>query len=180
MSINANKVHSYDLKLEIIEPLIFSFTHSRIFNPADADDVAQECLAILHQKRKEYNSNKNFKAWSFRICSFQIKKYLTHHKRHSLKHKLYLEASKDLSCQIASFPLIEPIDFQRQMLLNEIVPLLSRREKSIIKLSLQGLSRKNIIKKLNITKNNYITHKSRAIAKAKKLIKNNSNKQTAL
>ena len=167
--INVQK--SYEIKLKLIKPRLTSFCYSRISNRSDADDVLQNCLLILFQKQSEYNPNKDFYAWAFRICSFQIKAYLSSLKRAKKNQENHLEHDS-LGYAISTMPFQDLIEKEKREVFKEIRSLLSITEKNIIDLSLKGFSQNQIMKKLKISCNNYRTQKSRLIAKAKKYFKN--------
>ena len=71
----------YSRKISFMITPILNFCRSRIFNNEDAKDVAQNVLIILNSKKKNYDSEKSFYSWAFRICNFQIMAYLTKSKR---------------------------------------------------------------------------------------------------
>ena len=84
---NKEKINSencYNTKLKLIQRPLLAFAKSRVSNKEDAEDIAQKCLSILSQKREDYDSNKNWCAWAFRICSFQIKAYFSKRKRNKV------------------------------------------------------------------------------------------------
>ena len=72
-----NSTICYDEKIQLIRPCLLNYCKSKIFNHQDAEDLVQNCLVILHEKKNEYDSNKSWYNWAFTICEFQIKGYLS-------------------------------------------------------------------------------------------------------
>jgi RNA polymerase sigma factor (sigma-70 family) len=166
-----NEVKCYNKKLSLITPHLKRFIHSRISNHYDVEDILQNCLLILFRKRNEYDSNKSFFSWAVQICSFQIKGFLSDRKRRRVNfEKYWTDSSCTLNFNSAPFePLIES---EKIKIFNYICSILSPMEKKIMKLSLKGLSISEITSRLNINRNTYTTHKSRAVSKSKSFLQN--------
>ncbi len=54
---------------------LYGFIFSLVGNPDAANDVLQETNLILWNKSSEFELGSNFKAWSYRIASFQVMAY---------------------------------------------------------------------------------------------------------
>jgi|TARA_B100002019_G_scaffold138235_1_gene119126 RNA polymerase sigma factor (sigma-70 family) len=76
-----NKEELFYQEIKKIQPKILYFCKSRIFCQSEAEDVAQNVLIILLNKKSEFNPNLNLSGWAFRIAHYQIKLYLTYKKR---------------------------------------------------------------------------------------------------
>ena len=166
-----NEAKCYNEKLRLIKPYLKRFVHSRISNHYDAEDILQNCLLILFKKTNEYDPNKNFFSWSMRICSFQIKGFLSDKKRRRTNfEKYWIDSSRTRDFNSAPFEHL--VESEKVKIFSYICSILSPMEKKIMKLSLRGLSIGEITSKLDINRNTYTTHKSRAISKSKSFLQN--------
>ena len=73
--------NDYYKKVELIRRPLLNYTRSKIYGAGNAEDVVQNTLLILCQKMNQFDANKSFHGWAFKICNFQIKKYLSTLKR---------------------------------------------------------------------------------------------------
>jgi len=76
-----DKSNDYYKKVELIRRPLLNYTRSKIYGAGNAEDVVQNTLLILCQKMNQFDANKSFHGWAFKICNFQIKKYLSTLKR---------------------------------------------------------------------------------------------------
>ena len=160
----------YDLKLDYISPVLQNFCQSRITNKSDAIDVAQNTLFILLQKSNEYNPNKSFYSWAFKICHFQIKRYLTEKKRNKEDSFAPDSFAYQLNVIDANCPLNLKLKKELQKiqinLINEIKEnKMGKKEREFFELSWQGLPREEIMKILNLKSGAYYQMKARIINK---------------
>ena len=51
---------------------LYAFILSVVWNPDAANDILQETNLVLWQKSEEFQPGTSFKAWSFRVASFQV------------------------------------------------------------------------------------------------------------
>ena len=54
---------------------LYAFILSLMGDPNSANDILQETNIVLWNKSSEFELGTNFKAWSFRIASFQVMAY---------------------------------------------------------------------------------------------------------
>jgi RNA polymerase sigma factor (sigma-70 family) len=172
-----DKEKSYDLKLKLISSPLLRYTRSRIFNRSDASDVTQEVMLILSLKRDSFDSNKSFYGWAFRICHFQILKYLTDKKR---SKEVGMAASEDsLLASLNHFDAKCPLDYalsreildERNAMLNRFSKYLNPKQKALFNHSLEGKSNKEIMEIMGINPRDFYSTKGRTIKKLKSLIK---------
>ena len=71
----------YSQKLTSIQKSLYAFILSLLPNRTEAEDVLQETNLILCQKAHEYDPERHFQGWSFKIARFQVMKHLTKRKR---------------------------------------------------------------------------------------------------
>ena len=157
----------YSKKISLIQNSILRFCKSKIYNVSDAHDVCQNVLFILSNKQSSYDSKKSFYAWAFKICRFQILRYLTEKKRFNKKISddsfLSFINSVDDLCPL-SLAIESECKKERSDLVNKITLKLPPRQKTLIKHSLSGKSKKEIMQIMSISSNNYNAIKSRAIS----------------
>ena len=58
-----------------IRPRLRAFLLSLTGSQSAADDLAQDTILVLWEKRDEYDPSGDFKAWAFRIGFFQVQNY---------------------------------------------------------------------------------------------------------
>ena len=164
-----------------------------MFDHSSCQDILQNTLLIIFNKRKEYDSSKNFYNWSFSICRFQIKAYLSKKKRSrefspssfsgskSFSHDSDFLDSLHLHENIFPFQniLLKDLFLDRINKLKSIKEKLSRVEKEFLNHSLNGLNKDQVKFEMNINSNYYNSLKSRTISKCKNLI-NKLNTEDAL
>lgn len=51
---------------------LYAFIYALVRNPADAEDVLQECNLVLWRKAAEYQPGTDFMAWAWRIAQLQV------------------------------------------------------------------------------------------------------------
>lgn len=170
-----------------------NFIKSRVFDHSSCQDILQNTLLIIFNKREEYNSSKNFYNWSFSICRFQIKAYLSKKKRSKEFSPSSCSGFKNFSDDSDFldslhfheniFPfqniLLEDRLLERTDKLKSIRENLSNVEKEFLSYSLNGLNKDQVKFKMNINSNYYNSLKSRTISKCKDLI-NKLNTENAI
>ena len=111
-----------------------------------------------------------------KICGFQIRAYLTQRKRNreDLGHDENYCSPESLGYFFEDMPFQNLIQEEKKKVFDQIKCLLTKREKDIIELSLRGLSVKEIMESLDISRNSYGSYKSRAVKKAKAFFANKS------
>lgn len=75
-----------------VRPSILNYCRSIITDPYAAEDITQNTIIKILEKRDIYDPNKKLSGWAFAICKFQIKKYLKQIKR----NKLHLTEDSDI------------------------------------------------------------------------------------
>jgi RNA polymerase sigma factor (sigma-70 family) len=171
-----NSENCYDTKLKLIRSPLLNFAKSKVSNKQDAEDIVQDCLLILSKKRNEYDPNKSWRSWAFKICHFQIKGYLSNSKRKRLLNILDQEnmSAESLGYFCNKMPFQDLIQKEKKSVSKRILSILNKTEKEVFSLSLKGWSPKDIMYTLKITQSNYSVSKSRALKKAKALFTNKS------
>tara|TARA_A100001015_G_C14877439_1_gene666969 strand:- start:120 stop:665 length:546 start_codon:yes stop_codon:yes gene_type:complete len=169
----------YFKKISLIRKPILNFCNSRIFNRSDAADVAQNVFAILSQKKLSYDKNKSFYGWAFSICRFQIMAFLTKNKRSkenasydSICYSFFLS---DELCPLNQV-LKSELKKERDLFMQDKIRFLPDRQKCFMLHSLEGKSKNEIMRLMDISSNNYHAIKLRSIRSLKLIFENESNK----
>ena len=163
----------YHTKIKEVQPDLLTFVKSRIFSLHDAQDIVQNVNLILINKKDEYDKNKNFRSWAFRITDFQIKGYLTKQRRcktisSPMEDNKGVENVKLMhnNCPVSLLEKDENTKkLYKRMLLRK--KLLSKDQLQIINLYSKGLKYKEIAETLNISISKVSVTKSRAIQRMK-------------
>jgi RNA polymerase sigma factor (sigma-70 family) len=166
----------FDTKLSLIQNALFRYAHIRLKNYSDAQDIVQKVLCILSEKRADLKlENGSFRAWAFNICRFQIMGFLQSKRR---KRTFNFE---NIDHVIDNNPIgskeISPIQdiIAREVLsqksdhLNKCISSLTQKHKDLIKCLFDGLTREQILKKLNITSCSYYSMRRRAFRKIRSI-----------
>jgi RNA polymerase sigma factor (sigma-70 family) len=149
---------------------ILNFCKSRINNKSNAEDVCQNVLLILSQKAKEYNPNKSFYAWAFRICHFQMLAYFSKSKR-NLEDSSECISIKSVVFSDPSKILIElEAERRKKELINNLTKLLPPQQQKWWKHSMSGKNKSEIKQIMKITEFNYNSLRSRTIKKFRELV----------
>jgi len=165
---------SYQQKLRLIKRPLLNFTLSRIFDKSAAEDIVQDVLLILCEKENEFNSNKSFHGWAFRICNFQIKKYLTKQKRNRedscecvwdfAEERCELDPAQLIHNKEDKSELNKKIDF----LLNNLSP----QQKQVMECIVGGMSRKDARILMNLKEGHFNLAYYRTIKSCQRILKN--------
>ena len=174
-----DKEENYLQKISLIKTPIIRYCKSRIFNQSDAADVAQNVFSILSEKKMSYDKSKSFYGWAFSICRFQIMAFLTKNKRSkenasydSICHSFFL--SHEL-CPLNQ-ALKSELKKERDLFMQDKIKFLPDRQKNFMLYSLEGKSKNEIMRLMDISSNNYHAIKLRSIKSLRLIFKNESNK----
>lgn len=148
--------------------------------------MCQNVLSILHSKHNEYDSNKSFYSWSFKICHYQIKGYFSKKKRNredsyefdwvatnvkqkAVKKNLNTELVESLNpAEILSQSEIRQ---KRQELINNLIKRLPPQQEAWYIYFMEGKSRDEIKEIMNISEFNYYSLRFRTIKRFQQFIK---------
>ena len=72
---NINKSDEFIDLITSFQGRLYGFILSLLGDPDQANDVLQETNIILWKKSNEFTPGTSFKAWSFRVASFQVMAY---------------------------------------------------------------------------------------------------------
>ena len=170
-----DKLNDYYKKVDLIRRPLLNYARSKIYGVQNAEDIVQNTILILCQKMNEFDANKSFHGWAFKICNFQIKKYLTALKRR--KEESYADPDEFSDKQepgsvekiISDEKLADRINNIKLLKLN-----LPPKQSEVFSYILNGSSRLEARKFLNMKKNNFNTTYSRVIKNCIKILKKES------
>ena len=82
-----------------IKSSLMNYISSKVFSVEDRQDILQDALLLIFKNKNKFNPNKgSFKSFAISICYFQIKGYLTKHKRNkefSVLDTSYISVDKE-------------------------------------------------------------------------------------
>lgn len=173
-----------------IRPHLFNFSKKNIYDPFHAEDIVQDTVAILVKKQDEYDPERSFSGWAFKILTFQIKSFLSKSKRN--KEIVYASIGEYQSANVNKFAvggsidrgnkdLIDLLDLldPRCCLINkelekglkstiaQIHSIIGEKPSRFLTLYLNGESRAHIMEELNISQPSYYSTKLRLIRKVR-------------
>ena len=171
--------NDYYKKVELIRPQLLNYTRSKIYGTGNAEDIVQNTILILCQKMNDFDPNKSFHGWAFKICNFQIKKFLTKSKRNR-EHPvgditdLCKEKSEAVSEKIISNEnLCDKINHV-ELFKSKLPP----KQLKVFCFILNGTSRLEARSILGMTENTFNATYIRAIKNCKKILKNEQKKES--
>lgn len=160
-----DKESDYSKKIELVKTPLLNFISSKIYNHEDAKDILQNTLLILIKKQNCYDANKSFYSWSFTICRFQIRRFLTEFKRN--KEDCYesfegVEENSSKNHSPAILLINKELNQKKDLQINAVLEnSMSDRERQFFLLTKEGKSRASIMSLMNIKKINYYAYRRR-------------------
>lgn len=177
-----DSIDNYQQQLRLIERPLLEFTFSRVFDKSSAEDIVHDVLLILCAKANQFDSNKSFHGWAFKICNFQIKKYLTKQKRNREDpHEFIWDLTRD-SCEPDPAELIREKEDKSELnkiidfLLNNLPP----QQKQVMECIMNGMSRKDARVFMNLKERHFNLAYYRTVKSCKKILENERKKESIL
>ena len=166
----------YHSDLANIQPQLLSFIRSRVINESDANDVMQESNRVLIKKEKDYDPKYSFKSWALGIAKWQVLAYFKRRKR--AVPILSLDISEELNPNwLSDVPFAPLIKKERQQLIKGLNHILSKRQKQIFNLLIEGFDNSEIANAIGTTQTNVQSTKSRLIERIRNFVTNNNNEK---
>jgi len=162
---------AYQLLFEKYAPRIYHFSLSYLKNEADAEELVQDVLLKVWEKREILDTSQNIKAYIFKIAINTIYDFIMHKN---------IERSFNDFAQINFDKTInntwDTIIFKEmQITLKELVAQMPEQRRRVFRLSkIKGLTNDEIAHKLNLSKRTVENQLYRAIIFLKEHLKNNS------
>lgn len=128
---------------------LFPFTVSLIKSESEANDVLQEVFLKIWLHRTSFSTIENPMGWIFTVVANTASNFLRTRLRHELRIKAYQSRS------VVATDMEEQLDANfTQSLIDEAVNKLPAKRKQVFLLSRkEGLSRKEIATRLNVSEN---------------------------
>ena len=164
----------YATELHEIQPRLFNYVRSRVCNVSDASDVVQETNQVLINKEDQYNSSYSFRSWALGIAKWQILAYFKRQKRAVPTFSLDVREGINPNW-LSEMPFSTLIKKERVELIKGLNHVLSRRQKEIFNLLIEGLTNQEIADAIGTTQKNVQSTKSRLIERIRNFVSNNQN-----
>lgn len=124
---------AHRLLLATLANLLSAFFERRVINaPFDADDLVQETLIAVHNRRMSYDPGRPFIAWAFAIARYKL---ADAYRRHNIRATEPLEAAEGVSAEDESEGASARMDLER--LLGELP---AKQREAIYYTKIKGLS----------------------------------------
>ncbi len=161
---------AFDVIYKQYSSRLYGFVLQLIKQESDAEEIVQEVFVKIWESRKDINAYSSFDSYLFTIAYNNTISLL----RKRVSEKKYLEYLKSIQQVSGSVDIIEEIHFKDvKSNFEKLVNQLTSRQKEVYNLSREeGLTHKEIAKKLGISQNTVEIHISNAL----KFIKKNMDK----
>ena len=148
---------SFSVLAHSIYKRLFPFTVSLVKSEAEADDVMQDLFLKIWLNRTTLTTLDNPFGWIYTVLSHTI----SNHLRTKIRHELKLNKLKT----ITTYHLEEELDARfTESLIDEAARLLPEKRKQVFLLNKkEGLSRKEIAERLNVSENTVRNQLSKAV-----------------
>ena len=148
---------SFSVLAHSIYKRLFPFTVSLVKSEAEADDVMQDLFLKIWLNRTTLTTLDNPFGWIYTVLSHTI----SNHLRAKIRHELKLNKLKT----ITTYHLEEELDARfTESLIDEAARLLPEKRKQVFLLNKkEGLSRKEIAERLNVSENTVRNQLSKAV-----------------
>ena len=124
---------AHRMLLANLAELLSAFFERRVIDaPFDGDDLVQETLIAVHNRRMSYDPSRPFMAWAFAIARYKL---ADAYRRYNIRVTEPLEAAEDVSAEDESEGVSARMDLKR--LLGELP---AKQGEAIFYTKIQGLS----------------------------------------
>lgn len=175
-----DSINSYSRKLAVIKKPLLNYTVSKIFDLNSAQDIVQDVLLILSAKENQFDENKSFYSWAFKICNFQIKKHLTMRKRNREDSSENIWRIAEQSYDLDPAQLFSEKEDKSE--LNKIIDFLldnlSPQQKQVMECIMNGMSRKDARSIMNLQEGHFNLAYHRTIKSCQRILKNERKKES--
>ena len=166
----------YILEVVSHQKRIYGFIKSIHPFPNEIDDILQETNITLIKKYNDFDGDKEFIPWAMAIARWTWMAYKQKRWRHTSKVSYREDNIWDVadpkSC--AQYKNKEEENETRIYLLNKASEQLSKDEKIILKMAVEGKKLDEMSAELGLGKNCLSTRKSRLLTKLKEIVRNES------
>ena len=167
--------NDYYKKVELIRRPLLNYARSKIYGAQNAEDIVQNTILILCQKMNEFDANKSFHGWAFKICNFQIKRFITErlrNKEHCMENFEDLISGASDSC---TDKIIQKEELKSKLKsVKYLKSKLPPQQLKVFNYIIRGVPRKKARKLMNLGETHFNLTYYRAIQSCKKILKNES------
>ena len=170
-----DKSNDYYKKVELIRRPLLNYARSKIYGAQNAEDIVQNTILILCQKMDEFDTNKSFHGWAFKICNFQIKKFITQKFRNKEDCIEHLEDLTNGTSESCVNQIIQKENLKSKLeAVKYLKSKLPPQQLKVFNYIITGVSRQKARKLMNLNQKHFNLTYYRAIQSCKKILKNES------
>lgn len=164
--LNEGNISAFNELFKIYSGKVFNFTRFFTLSTEEAEEITQEVFITVWENREKIDAEMSFSAYIFGIAKHKIFNLI----RKKYYYNQYLEKSKNNN-EINGED--EILNHELQKLINECIESLPPKRKEIFKLSREeGLTYKEIAKKLNISENTVDVQIRKSLKQLQEVLKN--------
>jgi len=167
----------YEVQLKKIQPQLKAFVRSKIYNEADVSDLVQIVNEVALNKAHLFDASKNFEAWTIGIAKYQIKSYLKKYKKRPDILSLDVPEGEGYVVEenptlwLQDIPFADIVEEERRELTDKIRSVLTKKQKMVFDLCVEGLTPAGIALRLNIPRRTVYILRYRMIKRAQNFIR---------
>ncbi len=152
---------AFDSVYNAFSSKLYGFVLGFLKNHSDAEEIVQEVFVKIWASRQKLDEYSSFSKFIFTIAYNSSISLI----RKRLNEEKYMAYLKSLSVGTSHADLVDEIQFNElETELNKLVAQLPKRQKEVYEFSrIEGLSNKEIAKKLDISPNTVENHMGRAL-----------------
>jgi len=167
--------NNYYKKVELIRRPLLNYARSKIYGAQNAEDIVQNTILILCQKMNQFDPNKSFHGWAFKICNNQMKNYFRKVKRNKEDCVEYIsDVCKEKSDSSVEKIISKENLYDKTNNIQLFKSKLSPKQSKVFCFIMDGISRREARKILGMTENAFNTTYSRVVENCKKILENES------
>lgn len=164
--LNKGNINAFDELFKIYSGKVFNFTRYFTLSIEEAEEITQEVFIAVWENRKKIDAEISFSSYLFGIAKNKIFNLIRK------KHYYYQYIKKNENNEEINGEE-ELLNRELQRLINECIESLPPKRKEIFKLSREeGLTYKEIAKKLNISENTVDVQIRRSLKQIQEVLKN--------
>ena len=166
----------HESELKKIQPKLKAFIKSKIYNEADVSDLVQIVNEIALNKAQLFDVSKSFEAWAIGIAKYQILNYLKKRKKSPDTLSLDTPAGEGFvvdanpSLWLNDIPFADVVLEERRELSSQIRSILTKKQKLVFDLCVEGLTLSEIGERLGIATSSVYILRYRMIKRAKNFV----------
>ena len=149
--------HAYTTLLRNIATLLRPFLNNRLNAGSEVDDVLQEILLSVHKARHTYDGDRPFRPWVFAIANFRLQDFFRTHYADQLRQAIDIAELEEILPED-----VTESDFNYESIRGEVDKLPAKQASILRLMHLEGLTAKEVAKKMGMTESAVKVSASRA------------------